>query len=99
MHEAQNAAIMLTTLTCHNVYSASATTAELLVTFEAPSAAMAEAVEERPRKKGRKAEAAAPPKAASPPVYLTCALDVSGSMTGQKLCEVQQTMLYIASTL
>ena len=93
---------MLTTRVCHNVYSATAASADVLVTFEAPSAAGPEAAEETPRtKKGRKGKEAPPPppKAASPPVYLACALDVSGSMSGQKLREVQQTMLYIASTL
>jgi hypothetical protein len=42
------------------------------------------------------AAAAAP---AAPAVYLACALDVSGSMSGQKLSELKQTMLYISSTL
>ena len=92
---------MLTTRVCHNVYSATAASADVLVTFEAPSAAGSEAEEAPRKKKGRKGlkEAPPPPKAASPPVYLACALDVSGSMSGQNLREVQQTMLYIASTL
>jgi hypothetical protein len=89
----------LTVLTCRDVYPATATKLDVLVTFEAPAAAESEPSGGGKRRKaasGAAAPAAAPAAAA---VYLACALDVSGSMTGQKLSELKQTMLYIASSL
>jgi hypothetical protein len=92
-------AASLTVVTCRDVYPTTATNVDVLVTFEAPASA-AENEGSGKRKKGASGAASAAAAApAAPAVYLACALDVSGSMSGQKLSELKQTMLYMSSTL
>ncbi len=92
-------AASLTVLTCRDVYPTTATNVDVLVTFEAPAAAAETAGSKRKKGASGAAAAAAAAAPAAPAVYLACALDVSGSMSGQKLSELKQTMLYISSTL
>ena len=94
-------AASLTVVTCRDVYPTTATNVDVLVTFEAPAAAAENEGGSGKRKKGASGAAAAAAAAApaAPAVYLACALDVSGSMSGQKLSELKQTMLYMSSTL
>ena len=91
----------VTVRTCRDVYPATATKLDVLVTFEAPAAAEPSGPPAggKRRKAASGAAAAAAAAPAAPAVYLACALDVSGSMSGQKLSELKQTMLYISSSL
>ena len=92
-------AASLTAVTCRDVYPTTATNVDVLVTFEAPAAAAGPSKSAKRAKGASGAAAAAAAAPAAPAVYLACALDVSGSMSGQKLSELKQTMLYISSTL
>lgn len=82
----------ITVETSRALYSADAQSLDVLLTITAADVAPIKAK----RARGAAAGAAPPAKV---PLFLSCVLDVSGSMTGQKIAELAQTMSYITKNL
>jgi hypothetical protein len=79
--------------TSRALYSADAQSLDVLLTLTALDAGAQP--EGAPAKRSKGASA----KLAPPPLYLSCVLDVSGSMDGRNIAELAQTMSYISNNL
>jgi hypothetical protein len=82
--------------TSRALYSADAQSLDVLLTLTALDAGAQPEGAPAKRSKGAKGASA---KSAPPPLYLSCVLDVSGSMDGRKIAELAQTMSYISKNL